>query len=353
MEKPERSSYSVLDFSQWLSAGSLVIAPKFQRRPVWTTPRRTHLIDTILHGLPVPPLYLRVRQSDDRKKTLREVIDGQQRLRAVLEFIDGKFSLSKNLDAPWANKGFSQLNPSQQDQIRQFSFICEVFPGISDSDVLEIFSRVNSYSVQLNAQELRNGKYFGLFKQLAYKLAHRYLEFWRKHHIFAEQSIARMLEVELVSELLIAQIHGMQDKKKSIDKYYAQYDDNFTNRSEAESRFATVFDEINMTFEDRLSSLQFRRGPLFYSVYCVTYHRMFALPEQTLRTPRKGRLSSSERQDLLDAATRLSDLIDTWTERPSESLEDRSFVIACARQTDNIAPRKTRFSRLYSEAFRT
>src|SRR2546428_514680 len=88
--KPDRSTYTPLDFSSWREAEGLSLTPKFQRRGVWTTPARSFLIDTLIRGLPVPPIYLRTTQSADRKRIVREVVDGQQRISAVLDFIDGK-----------------------------------------------------------------------------------------------------------------------------------------------------------------------------------------------------------------------------------------------------------------------
>ena len=72
--KADRSSYTALDFRQWQEGGTLLLSPKFQRRSVWTMPQKSYLIDTVLRGLPVPPIYLRIRQSDDKKRTIREVI---------------------------------------------------------------------------------------------------------------------------------------------------------------------------------------------------------------------------------------------------------------------------------------
>ena len=50
-------------------------------------------------------------------------------------------------------------------------------------EVLEVFARLNTYSVALNKQELRNGRFFGLFKQSMYQLAYEHLEFWRRQRI--------------------------------------------------------------------------------------------------------------------------------------------------------------------------
>jgi hypothetical protein len=81
-----------------------------------------------------------------------------------------------------------------------------------------------------------------------------------------------MLEVELTSELMIAQIDGMQDKKKSIDQFYRKYDENYIDRGLHETRFRSVIDSINDAFDSSLSETEFSRVPLFYSLYCAIYH---------------------------------------------------------------------------------
>jgi hypothetical protein len=345
-----RSTYSPIDFLSWRETDSLRIAPKFQRRSVWSGPARSYLVDTILKGMPIPPLYLRIIQEKDGTGIIREIIDGQQRVSAVLDYIDGKYSLTKTLDSPYAGFSFDRLPVEQQKMIMQYGFICEVFHGISDQEVLEIFARMNQYSVTLNAQELRNGKYFGPFKQTAYLLGHEHLEFWRRNRIFTERRIARMLEVELTSELMIVGIDGLQDKKSSINDFYEKYDETFPMRRRVVSRFKKVIDEIDNAAEGMLKESQFRRGPLFYSLYCSVYHRIYGLPNQELPTPKK-RLSFDERGKLLDAIIKLSEMIVAFREEEEIPKKYREFVNACLRQTDNLIPRQRRFENIYKEAF--
>src|ERR1700741_877203 len=309
MRKPERSTYTPLDFVAWSETNALVLTPKFQRRGVWTTPARSYLIDTLLLGMPVPPIFLRVRQSDDRKRTIREVIDGQQRVAAVIDFIAGKYALSKNLPADYAGKYFEQLSEAHRDAIRQYSLVCEVFFGVEDAEVLQIFSRLNTYSVPLNAQELRNGRFFGPFKRCAYQLAVEHLEFWRRHRIFTERNIARMSEVELTSELMIVQIDGLQDKKKSIDTFYERYDEEFPERGGVEGRFRSVIDVIGEFVGEWLGGSEFHRTPLFYSLFGAVYHRLYGMPRQTLPTPAAGRLTRTEGEMLRDTVLLLSEKV--------------------------------------------
>lgn len=277
--KTEKAVYTPDDFILWQQNGMFEISPKFQRRSVWRTPARSYFIDTLLRGMTVPPLYFRMTQNQAKTKAVREVVDGQQRVRSVLEFIADVYRLSKTLKGPWAGKRFSQLHEDQQTQIKSFSFPTEIFKGISDKQVLEVFCRLNMNGIPLNQQELRNGKFFGFFKETSFSLALTYLEFWRKHKVFSEQSIARMLEVELASELLIAGNAGMQDKKKSINSFYDTWEKSYPDQARDEKRFKDTLDAISETFANGdLANSDFRRPPLFYTLYCVVFHHLFGLP---------------------------------------------------------------------------
>jgi hypothetical protein len=301
--------------------------------------------------MPVPPIYIRVTQSTDKRQMLRQVVDGQQRISAVLDFVEGTYRLSRTLKAPWGGKTFEELSAAEQDRIRTYSLAVEVFHGISDPDVLGIFARLNTYSVPLNAQELRNGKYFGAFKESVYSLALEHLEFWRRHGIFSERRIARMLEAELVSELLIAQIDGMQDKKNTIDDFYTRLDEEFKDGAKQQKRFRSVIDELNDVFPDTLSGNEFRRSPLFYTLFCSAFHHVYGLPKEKTKSPAQA-LSKSDRLALRQAASRLSEVLSQARAKETVHPRYNEFVNACLRQTDNIGPRQTRFQVLYRQAFR-
>jgi hypothetical protein len=350
MKAPVRSVYTPLDFAQWKASDSLSLTPKFQRRGVWKPAARSFFIDTLLRGMPVPPIYIRQTQSEKRDRTIREVVDGQQRVSAVLAFMEGEYRLSKSLKAPWAGKTFGQLSPEESEQVTAFPFAAEVFHGISDLEVLEIFARLNTYSVPLNAQELRNGRHFGLFKQTVYALAYEHLEFWRRHKIFTEQSIARMLEVEFVSEVLIAFLAGMQDKKKSIDKFYDDFDEAFQQQGQMEKRFRDTVDDLDSSLSANLAETAFRRPPLLYTLFCAIYHRRYGLPGFKVATPRKP-LSRDERIAFSEAVQDLSAKIELARDGGDVPTAHGSFVAASLQQTDNIRPRVDRLAAVYRAAF--
>lgn len=74
-------TYTVSDFIEWQAKKQLVLAPEFQRGSVWSPSAKVFLIDTILNDLPIPQVYFRTKLNPQTQTTLREVVDGQQRLR--------------------------------------------------------------------------------------------------------------------------------------------------------------------------------------------------------------------------------------------------------------------------------
>ncbi len=349
--KTDKAVFTPSDFILWQQNEMLELTPKFQRRPVWRTPARSYFIDTILRGMTVPPLYVRMAQNKTTTKVVREVVDGQQRVRSVLDFVTGEYRLAKTLKAPWGGKKYSQLSEDEQRRITSFGFSVEIFQGISDQQVLEVFCRLNMNGVPLNKQELRNGKYFGYFKQSSYDLALEYLEFWRHHKVFSEQNIARMLEAELTSELLIAGNSGMQDKKDSVNQFYERFEESYPDQARDEKRFSETLAAISETFNGDLSESAFRRPPLFYTLYCVVYHHIFGLPGIQRTTPKK-KLTATQRESLRESVMKLSEMI-AQAKDPGAEIPPKytGFVAACQRQTDNINPRKVRFNGLFGEAF--
>ncbi len=359
--------YVALDLLTWQQQGSLILSPKFQRRGVWSPGARSYFIDTMLRGFPVPPIHLRAKVEPTRG-VVREVIDGQQRLRALFDFIAGKFRLPKQLDAPWAGKGYDDLGADEVSSLMEFRFQTYQYQNIGDEIVMEIFQRINTYSVPLNAQELRHGKFFGEFRQSVYDLSFEHLAFWRQSRIFTESSIARMNEAELVSELLVLQLDGLQDKKKSLNEFYGNLDEywgdveeawttrtrptvplRWQSRATAEGRFRRTMDEISDAIGAAIAQSEFRRVPLFYSLYGAVHHRLYGVPGFEAPTPERP-LDGAARSRLLDTMAQLSDLVSEKPDVDELSGWRRAFLVSAARQTDNLAPRRERLSIIWERA---
>jgi hypothetical protein len=273
----EIRAYSINDFREWKERGELILSPKFQRRRVWSEKAKSYLIDTILRGLPIPPIFIREKIDLSTKKTVREVIDGQQRLATILDYLNDGLKISKIHNEEYGGLYFSQLPEDIQNEILKYNLSVNIVLTSEDKEVLGIFARLNTYTVPLNKNELWNAKYFGLFKQTVHSLAHEYYTFWVETEILSEPKITRMGDVDLVSELVIASIDGIQDRRV-IENYYKRYDDVFDLRGEVLKKFKSTMDTIGQIYYDSFKNSNFKSIPLFYTLFCVIYDFLFGLP---------------------------------------------------------------------------
>lgn len=313
-----RTTYRVSDFVSWTKSGTLELSPSFQRRPVWQPKAKSYLIDTIIRGLPIPIVFVRELPTDmDSFEPKREVVDGQQRLRTVLSFISDSlvddfqtnrddFSISRSHAKELANKRFKDLEVSYRQRILDYQFSVHVFPAhVNDRDILQIFARMNSTGVKLNAQELRNAEFFGEFKTLMYTLAAEQLPRWRRWGVFTEYEIARMEEVELTSEFALLVMHGVAGKSKAaLQNAYAQYDDEFREAPEVARRVHAVMEEIDRTLGADLSRLVLRRKTVIYSLFATFYGHMYGF-ERGLTSARPKKLTPQQIDHIKSAADAL------------------------------------------------
>src|SRR5258708_6603749 len=161
-------NYSVRDFEEWHERGELVLAPKFQRREGWSDKARSYLIDTIIRGKPIPKIYMRQDVNPATRRTIREIVDGQQRLRTVLSFLKDGFKISKTHNEDFGGCYFSGLDKDTQRDVLKYEFVVDLLQDMPDKDVHDVFARINTYACSLKNQELRNAKWFGDFKTSVY-----------------------------------------------------------------------------------------------------------------------------------------------------------------------------------------
>ena len=167
MKSYDSRTYSINDFVEWDKAKQLELNPRFQRRPVWTDKAKSFLMDTILRGKPIPKIFIRQKINVSTRTSIREVVDGQQRLRTILTFIKDGFVVSTRQNPTHGGVLFSQLPEDIQGQVLAYEVSVDLLINLPDSEVLDIFSRLNSYAVVLNEQEKINANHFGPFKVLA------------------------------------------------------------------------------------------------------------------------------------------------------------------------------------------
>lgn len=137
--------------------------PGFQRRYVWGNVLASRLIESILLNVPIPPCYL----SQNAEYEL-DVIDGQQRLMSIWRFMDNQFALV-GLEVYQEFNGcrFHKLPSNIQRKLKTHTLRLIAVTNESHPDVkFDVFQRLNTNTVPLNAQELRNCMYRGALNEL-------------------------------------------------------------------------------------------------------------------------------------------------------------------------------------------
>jgi hypothetical protein len=327
-------NYSVRDFEEWSAKDELVLTPKFQRRDVWSDKARSYLMDTIVRGKPIPKIYMRQDINPKSRRSRREIVDGQQRLRSVLSFIKDGFKISKAHHEDFGGMYFSQLDEGTQLDILKYEFVVDLLQDMPDPEIYDLFARINTYAEKLKPQELRHAKWFGEFRSSVYLLATEFVTFFEQNKIFTSKQILRMAEAEFISELLLAIHEGIRaGSKQVIDNSYRDYDDDFPNRRTHEKRFRETMDIIGTILGDDLPQLAFRATRLFYPLFCAVFHVKFGLPKLGVARPS---FKSSDYPKVKIALEKVDELI------------DEIKAAEAAHEDKQLSPEERRFYDAYS-----
>lgn len=335
MEPSKHRTFSINDFKQWYENKELILVPKFQRRSVWNPKARSFFIDTIIRGKPVPPIFIRQSLDIHKGTTIREVVDGQQRLNAIFDYLKDGFTVQKFHNPSIGGLKFNELSEDERTRFLNYELSVALLVGATDSDVLDVFARINSFTIVLNEQEKRNAKYFGAFKNFIYSLGYEHLPFWKAEGILTDRGVARMGEAELTSELVVTMMDGLQNKKDKLNGFYDKYDEEFPEAEEVGARFRYCMDIIGNIFQNRLRGSRFASVPLFYSLFCVFYDFLYGLKDQRGET---FKIPLAKKEDIVATIDRLGNII----KERSKAVKYHDFVDASIKATDNIAQRQIR-----------
>jgi hypothetical protein len=265
MDRVDYQSMIVQDLVNDYRDEKLDLNPWYQRRSVWTRPQKAYLINTLLERKPIPALYVRHSINMEQGRSVKEVVDGQQRARTIIEFYNNEFTAKTGVLSD--RKSFLQMSPAEREKFLLTPISVGYLLGANDKDVIDIFARINSVSKTLNAQEKRNAKFSGEFKQYVIHESASRLNFWRSYNIFTSNDIARMNEVQFVSDLILNMTNGISDfNPNTLDKIYEDNDEEFQNQSTISSRLNAVFEQIYAIDRRAIVDTIFQRQPLIFSL---------------------------------------------------------------------------------------
>jgi Protein of unknown function DUF262 len=332
--------FGIGDFVEWEKNKQLVLNPAFQRRSVWNDKAKRFLIDTILRGKPIPKFFIRQTINVSTKTSLREVVDGQQRLRTILSFVKDGFAVSRVQNKEFGGKLFSQLPEDVQAQFLSYEVAVDLLINLPNEEILDIFSRLNSYAVILNEQEKLNANHFGPFKILADNVGRKYNEYWKESGIFSDREILRMAEVNLVADIFISLMEGIKSKKQ-IRGYYKKYEETFnSDPDEFEAKFDEVVATIKVLYPEGLGATEFKRPFMYYTLFTAIAHCKFSIPG--LEAPRPSLKTVAETQNAREGLDKVDEIF-SGERRPTD--EQRQFLTDSQRATtdQSVRERRTKF----------
>ncbi len=274
--------------------GNLFVDDSFQRNYIWIKKDCISLLETILLGYPIPEIYLWETGTDPNTgDTKYSIIDGQQRIRTIGQFIDGDLKLTNSglefTDAPYQGKKFEDLPPEMRSAIWSYKLsIRFVKNAVQRDDIVKMFLRLNKTSNSLNPQELRNAEFDGAFLKASEEVAS--LPFWSKWGIFSDREVRRMSDIQFTSTLLIFIRSGFEDEttQAAINKIYDLLNEDYPDKDENIIKINIVLQSIDSVLElhpELATHLQ--KKTHFYSIFTL----FFALLEKCAERINYQRLS--------------------------------------------------------------
>jgi hypothetical protein len=165
----QAKDFSVREFHSMYEDGDLDLQPDYQRKYVATPAIASKLIESVLMDVPIPVIYLA-----EEKNGTYSVIDGQQRLTTFISFLRGSYPDNSDFKLTGLNvikelnrKSFSQLEKEDQSKLKKTTLHTIIIKKESNEDIkFEIFERLNTGSIKLNEDEIRNTVYRGNYVKL-------------------------------------------------------------------------------------------------------------------------------------------------------------------------------------------
>jgi hypothetical protein len=162
---------------------------------------------------------------------------------AILDFFDDRLKISKlaeNEDT--RNKKYSDLSEDSQQVFLEYAIDVDLFVSATPAEVVEVFRRMNSYTVPLNPEEQRHASYQGKFKWFINDLADKLEAIFLETGVFKEKQLVRMADNKLLTELCDSFLNGIRTTNKAIlDSLYKKRDSAFSEKDDFYGRLTATF----------------------------------------------------------------------------------------------------------------
>jgi len=255
--KPSVTNPTIADIYEKIDVGRLELTPEFQRKFVWTHEHQEEFIDTILNGFPFPEIYVCQGETDTKKlRTSQKVIDGQQRLTTIKNYVEGDFKKPlKKIPS------FDSLLEDERAEFLSYQIVVRDIGKVEDDLVREIFRRINLTKFKLDDIEIHNAIYDGKFIQVAKELSEE-VELGQ-FGVFHESEFTRMADVHFFL-LVMSTIErgGYFPRDNEIEKCVAEFNEEYPRAHRAKSLILKSIDLVQ-DFDLGLDSIWFRKSCFF------------------------------------------------------------------------------------------
>ncbi len=255
--KPSVTNPTIADVYQLIDEKRLELRPDFQRKFVWTHEHQEAFIDTVLGGLPFPEIYVCEGDVDvERLRTTRLVIDGQQRLTTIRNYIEGRG------DHPWLKiKTYAQLTKDEKQEFLSYQVVMRDLGKIDEETTREIFRRINLTKFKLDDIEIHNAVYDGRFIKTAKSILDRVsLE---NYGVLKESEFTRMADLHFIL-LVMSTIEngGYFAQDKEVEPKVSGFNEGYSNELVMIDTLTKTFNAIKQ-LDLPLDSMWFRKSNFF------------------------------------------------------------------------------------------
>ena len=333
-----RSSITISEIRDMWQRKELIVNKNYQRSSaVWPDSAQTYLIDTILNHYVVPKVYFYQLFDRTRKKVIREIVDGQQRLTTILNYLNNEFALTNRSDA-FMGKFFRDLDENLQQQYLTYNIEVDIIYSAEQRDLLAMFTRMNAYTAPLNPAEKRHAQYEGPFKwfilETSASIGPKLVDFG----VLTPKQSIRMQDAEFLTELAIVLEHGLINKsEKSLESIYKKYDKEFSKEEDFKKRLNEFVKILTEDFAS-LRSTFLTKSYVCHSLFSALMQKKYGIPGgDALGLPTTGSFFS----DLPRTLNQLASLAEAHELQDTKGAY-AEYVEACLSTTHRTKQRETR-----------
>lgn len=274
----QNSFFSIAEILEMLEQRRLVVNSDYQRGTrIWPSGPSSYFIDTILEKFPFPKIYIYEVLGREDRRVQKEIVDGQQRINTIQRFHSGEFAISG--ESSFKGLRFSELPEEIQLEFLSYTVAVDTIRGASRAEILQMFRRMNAYTLPLNDAEKRHSEFQGDFKWEVNGIADEMNEFFVQFGIFTDRQIVRMSDASMIADIILAMENGIVSTSPTMLRgLYKKYDRTFENAEEYRQKLFEAVGFITTELAD-LRKTFIMKPYAFHSLMVALIHNKFGIEE--------------------------------------------------------------------------